>query len=165
MWLGSGAGTITASPSSEVGSLGVVTVHADVSRALDQAGVTATVLVSKVSPYKWETSSLAPLSTEARAQVQAELDFIADKFVAAVSRGRRVSVGKVKSDFGKGRMMFAQKAKDAGLIDAVGSIDAVLASTPASRRADRLAQLRAPATERERRLDARQRRLELLRRA
>jgi ClpP class serine protease len=52
-------------------------------------------------------------------------------FIAAVARGRGVSVEKVLSDFGRGDVLIGQAAVDAGLADSVGTLDSLLAELSA----------------------------------
>ncbi len=162
-WLVSGANQIIASPSSEIGSIGVWQLHIDASRALEREGVTPTFIVSQQSPRKVDANAFEPLSKEAKSRMQHNVDKIATQFISAVSRGRGVSTFVVTSQFGQGAVMFADEALKVGMIDAVGTVGAARTSTPATRRADRLNALREPPTDRERRLEARQRRLEILR--
>jgi signal peptide peptidase SppA len=133
-WLASQAPQMTMTPSGEVGSIGVLLLHTDISGALSAAGVRPTFIVSKASPHKVEGNSFEPLSAAARAHRQLEVDEIADRFIGAVARGRGVSGARVRSDFGKGRTLMAGAAQAAGMIDRIGTLrDAVgLRAPPAS---------------------------------
>lgn len=125
-WLASQSSEIAATPSADLGSIGVFVLHADNSEALRKAGVTVTLIKSKASPFKVEGNSLQPLSAEAQARIQADVDAVNDQFVADVARGRGVSISKVHADFGGGRMLMAQDAVRAGMADRLSTLDAVL---------------------------------------
>jgi signal peptide peptidase SppA len=119
LWIGSQANKVVATPSSEVGSVGVIAIHADLSKALRSAGVQMSMVVSKISPLKAEGNPYEPLGTEARKRVQADVDAIASRFVRDVAKGRRMPMQKVIADFGHGRTMFADAAQSVGMVDGV----------------------------------------------
>lgn len=148
LWLGSQAGQIYAGSSALSGSVGVYGLHFDLSRALDEAGITASFVVARVSPHKVDGNPFEPLSPDARKWEQGQVDEIASRFVRAVARGRSVSADVVRRDFGQGRVFLAADAKRAGMIDEiVPSFEAALARAPASvaaARAQRLAHLSSP---------------------
>jgi signal peptide peptidase SppA len=170
-WLASQAPQITMTPSGEVGSIGVLLLHVDISRALDAAGVTPSFIVSKASPFKVEGNQFEPLGAPARAHQQEAVDMIADRFIAAVASGRRVTSAKVRSDFGRGRTLMANAAHAAGMVDRVGTLrDALgIGATQASPAAfmterqqiaaARQRRMEAALTPRERLVQARRRRL------
>ncbi|NUU44549.1 S49 family peptidase [Tardiphaga robiniae] len=125
-WLASQAPQITMTTSGEVGSIGVLCLHTDVSRALGVAGIQPTFIVSRASPFKVEANSFEPLSAVARAHMQDGVDKVADRFISAVASGRRVSAATVRSNFGKGRTLRADAARAAGMVDRIGTLrDAV----------------------------------------
>jgi signal peptide peptidase SppA len=161
-WLASGASHVTASPSSEIGSVGVYALHVSMAGALEQAGIAPQYITSKVSPFKTEGNSFESLAPDAKARIQRDVDAIAAKFVGAVARGRGVSVETVRADFGKGRMLFAADAKAAKMIDAVGSIEDLLRSESNGNRSALGRQALLQELRRGTSVDARQRRLELL---
>ena len=132
LWLASAAGALYATPSGEIGSVGVFQLHLDISRALDTAGVVPTFIVSRVSPFKTEGTSLQPLDDEARAYFQSEIDELAGRFVRDLARGRRVGIGTVERDFGKGRTMFSSEALRVGLIDGIARTEDVIAGNVGS---------------------------------
>jgi capsid assembly protease len=142
-WLASAANEIVLTPSGDVGSIGVFALHADMSRALDQAGITPTFVVSKASPYKVEANPYEPLGADAKASVQRDVDHIAGQFIAAVARGRRITIAKVKSEYGQGRMLNATDALRAGMVDRVATIEHVLmGSAGGGRSANSAAEIR-----------------------
>lgn len=86
-WLASAATEISAPQTGGVGHIGTITTHVDLSRALDQDGVTVTVLHS--GARKADGHPYAPLGDEARADVQGRLDALRALFAAEVAAGRR----------------------------------------------------------------------------
>jgi signal peptide peptidase SppA len=77
------------------GSVGVVCAHVDFSRALDAAGVTIDLIA--YGDRKADGSEYRPLSKEARARFQADVDEMGDLFVQTVARNRNLSSAKVRS--------------------------------------------------------------------
>lgn len=123
-YIASAADKIAITPSGEVGSIGTVMVHADMSQVYKNAGIDITVI--KAGKYKWEGNSYEPLSDEAKANLQDNVNRHYDMFVNAVAVGRGVSKSKVKNDFGEGRMVAAQQSVDVGMTDEVATLQQVL---------------------------------------
>lgn len=131
---------IAASPSSVVGSIGVIQVSVEYSKMLAEEGITPTVITHGAN--KGAGNPYQPLTPAAKATLQKTVDDFGAMFVAAVARGRGVSPERVMSQFGQGQMFLAPEAQERGLIDAVQNWDAFLgqlksdssASTPESRR-------------------------------
>jgi capsid assembly protease len=119
-WIGAQATEVFVTPSGEIGSVGVYAAHVDESKALDQAGFKVSLIAS--APEKVEGASTEPLTDEARATIQAQVDGYARDFERAVAKGRGVSVEKVRSDFGAGRMFRAGAAVERGMADREGTL-------------------------------------------
>lgn len=125
-WIGSAASAVyIADGTTNVGSIGVVTKHTDMSRAEGQKGVTTTEIYA--GQYKRIASNHAPLSDAGRATLQAQVDYYYSLFVQAVATNRGVSADKVLSDMADGRIFIGQQAIDAGLVDGVSTLDALVA--------------------------------------
>jgi signal peptide peptidase SppA len=133
-WLASQADEVVATPSAQVGSIGVYAVHEDISRMLDEAGVTVTLV--SAGPHKTEGNMFEPLSDEARADIQERVDATYTTFLADVAAGRRVAVSQVEMDFGGGRVFGAKKALAAGMIDRIETLGETIQrlGRPAGRR-------------------------------
>jgi capsid assembly protease len=116
-WLASQASTIRLTPSGEVGSIGVLDLHTDITGALDSAGVKVTAITS--TPEKTERAPFTPLSDAARAHMQKGVDAWYGDFLSAVRRGRGARVSAT-SNFGGGRMLSAKEALATGLADFIG---------------------------------------------
>lgn len=120
-WLAAAASQVIATPSADVGSVGVFTMHADISKALENDGVTVTVV--RAGRFKAENSPFAPLTPEALANLQLAVDETYDKFVKALAKFRGVPASAVRSGYGEGRVMSADRALAAGMIDKVMPFD------------------------------------------
>lgn len=123
-WIASAADEFVVTPGGEVGSIGVITIHEDWSGAMEKAGVKPTLI--RAGKFKYEGSYYEPLSDEAKAAIQEKVDVYYDAFVGTVARNRGVSVKEVKNGFGQGRMMTADAAKAAGMVDRIDTLDGVL---------------------------------------
>ncbi len=120
-WLASQADEIIATPEALVGSVGVLAVHEDWSKALEQGGIKVTYI--SAGKYKTEGNPEEPLTDEARAHIQSLVDDAYALFVGDVAQGRGVSAADVKANYGEGRLLTAKDAKAAGMIDRVAGID------------------------------------------
>lgn len=121
-WLAAGADHVIATPSARVGSIGVMALHQDVSKALEAAGVKVSAIAS--GAHKLDGHEAFELSDDARAEMQADVDRVAGVFHADVARGRGVSRAAVAGErFGEGRVFSASDAVARGLADSVGTLD------------------------------------------
>lgn len=123
-WIGSAADEVVISPSAEVGSIGVLAMHQDFSEALAQEGVAVTLI--SAGKYKAEENPFEPLEEEAREAMQERVNEYYEMFVAAVARGRGVSVKDVRNGFGEGRVVWAKEAVRLGMADRVGTLNEVI---------------------------------------
>ena len=120
-YIGCQADELVASPSSLVGSIGCVTVHAEESKFLADLGVAVTVFrdpVGKAEGNPWE-----PLTDAGRDNIQQVTSDYADQFRAAVAKGRGVTPAAVKAGYGEGRVLTAKRALAAGLVDRIATLD------------------------------------------
>ena len=70
-----------------MGSVGVVLMHREVSRALDNAGVKVNIITA--GHYKAAGNMAEPLSGEMRAYIQSNIDSVYELFLQAVEQGRQ----------------------------------------------------------------------------
>jgi len=124
-WIAASATEVVASPSAEVGSVGVLAIHQETSQADTQNGIKTTVFRSVA--YKAELNSVEPLSAEAAARLQARLAELHQTFLQALATGRNLPVTAIAANFGQGRTLSAVEAKAAGMIDRIATLDQVLA--------------------------------------
>ena len=120
-WALSQAGTVLASPSSSLGSIGVVMAHISRQENLERQGVKATVL-RVPGPMKAALSSVEDMSEEVQAEVLKDMTKLHDEFIATVARGRDVSEETVRENFGAGRMFQAAEAVERGMADEVRTL-------------------------------------------
>ncbi len=85
-WIGAQADMIYAPPVGMVGSIGVVLVHEDYSGALEKDGVKVTSI--QFGAKKTDGAWWKPLSDGAKADLQAEIDELGERFIADVMAGR-----------------------------------------------------------------------------
>jgi signal peptide peptidase SppA len=123
-WLVSQADEIVTTVSGSVGSIGVYKVHEDMTAKAAAEGRKMTVV--SAGKYKVERGPFQPLSEEAQASLQSEVNSAYDMFVTDVAKGRRVSKDAVRDGFGQGRMVGAKLAVTERMTDSVGTLqDAV----------------------------------------
>ncbi len=135
-YLSAQADEILASPSSVVGSIGVITVHQETSRKDEMDGFTNTVI--KTPPAKAEANGFEPLTPEAKAAIKQRIDDYYVQFVSAVAKGRGVSAAEVRAGYGEGRVLTAKRAVAAGLADRVGTFDDAIARLATGKVAPRI---------------------------
>jgi signal peptide peptidase SppA len=124
-WIGSAANSIYITDSTtNVGSIGVVATHTDVSAAEASKGVKTTEIAA--GKYKRIASSYEPLTKEGRQSIQDQVDYTYGLFVDAVARHRGVSADVVLKNMADGRIFIGQQAIDAGLVDGVSTLDALV---------------------------------------
>lgn len=124
-WIGSAADSIYITDATTiVGSIGVVSTHTDVSKAQATQGIKTTEIAA--GKYKRIASSYEPLTKEGRQTIQDQVDYTYALFVDAVAKQRGVTTDKVLSDMADGRIFIGQQAIDAGLVDGVSTLDALV---------------------------------------
>jgi signal peptide peptidase SppA len=104
------------------GSIGVIAVHLDESKAEAEAGLTYTAIYA--GARKNDLSPHEPLSDPARARLQAEVDRIYKIFSRSVSRFRGLDEEFVAST--EAALYFGENAILAGLADQIGTFDDAL---------------------------------------
>jgi capsid assembly protease len=125
-WIGaSAAEAFISSGTDQVGSIGVVAGHKDISAAEAMQGVKTTEITA--GQYKRVASQYAPLSEAGRASIQDTVDYLYSIFVADVAKARGVSEEQVLQDMADGRVFIGQQAIDAGLVDGVSTLDGAVA--------------------------------------
>lgn len=131
-WIGSAAEEVYISGDTVItGSIGVAMQHVDVSRYEEKIGIKTTDIYS--GKFKRIASEHAPLSEAGRAHLQALSDQMYTVFVEAVARNRGVSVETVLEDMAEGQLFVGRAAIDAGLVDGVSTLEALIADLKAGR--------------------------------
>ena len=102
-----------------VGSIGVIAHHVDISESLKQAGIKVTQITA--GDLKGELSPIQPLTEEAQARVQEEVNKTFELFVDVVAKHRGLSTEKIIST--QAGLFFGSDAVDLELADQVASFD------------------------------------------
>lgn len=123
-WVAASCDEIVMTPGAMAGSIGVYSLHQDVSKAVDAAGLKFTFI--SAGKYKVEGNAFEPLSDEAAQAAQSNVDAFYGDFVSAVARGRGVSADDVISGFGEGRVVKDKQAVKAGMADRVDTLDGTI---------------------------------------
>lgn len=132
-WIASAADKVFVTPGGQVGSVGVLAIHQDISALLESEGVKMTIV--SAGEFKDEGNPYEPLGDEAHAEIQRRVDDYYGMFVGDLARNRGVSRKTVLSDFGQGRMLGAAAAVKAGMADRVATLDETLARLTAGGKA------------------------------
>lgn len=119
-YLGSQAEKLFVTPSGTVGSIGVVTIHTDESKADEMEGLKRTVIT--VGENKGLGHPYAPLDDKAKQIKLEEMTEIYNDFVASVARGRGVAADDVMENYGKGRVYKSRSALEKGMVDGIKTI-------------------------------------------
>lgn len=143
LWLASQCKSIVSVRSGMVGSLGVQAVSRNYYKMMQEAGIDVKIFRASISPNKNLGHPYEARTEEADKELQATVDKWGKRFVDAVARGRKVSAETVLEKFGKGKMLEAQEAIDAGLIDSIGNIQSVLSGKRKSATTARVGNRRA----------------------
>lgn len=129
LWLGSVAQHVMVSPTAVVGSLGVLQVHMEYSKQLENDGVKVTVI--RAGDKKALANRYEPLTEEATAQLQRQADHLYDVFLTSVAESRGMSKQSAEKKFGQGLEFVGEQAKAAGLVDSVGTLEDAYAKAQA----------------------------------
>ena len=125
VWIGSATDMVALdSGTAQVGSIGVVATHVDVSQREQAMGVKTTEIVA--GKYKRAASQYGPLTETGQQVIQDQVDYLYALFVADVAANRGVSVEKVLNDMADGRMFIGQQAINAGLADQITSLEELI---------------------------------------
>ncbi|MBH0113273.1 S49 family peptidase [Novosphingobium sp. YJ-S2-02] len=111
-----------------VGSVGVVTMHVDLSRAMEERGITITYV--HAGKHKVDGNPHEPLADDVKARIQTRIDELYEVFVACVSRGRGLDVQVVRDT--EALTFTATQAVANGFADSIGSLDDTFAAFAAS---------------------------------
>ena len=122
--IASSAASLTMVRTGGVGSIGVVTWHMDVSKAMEERGVKMTPIFA--GKHKIDGNPYEPLPAAVKDRIQERIDYIRGIFVSAVARNRGLSEEAVRQT--EALTYGAEEAVKLGLADAVGSFDDAVAA-------------------------------------
>jgi signal peptide peptidase SppA len=120
----SGATEIVTTETGLSGSIGVVMLHADYSRALANEGIDPTLIFA--GAHKVDGNPFEPLSDDVRADLQKEVSAFYELFIKTVAKGRGSKLTVAAARKTEARIFMGQEAVAAGLADRVGSFESVL---------------------------------------
>lgn len=123
-YLASQAKRINVIPSGRAGSIGVVLMHMDVSKALKDYGIQVTLLFA--GAHKVDGNPYEPLSADARDRFQVDIDACYADFCATVAKGRGMAEEEVRAT--EALVYRADEALSIGLIDGVSDMNAAVAA-------------------------------------
>jgi signal peptide peptidase SppA len=107
-----------------VGSIGVIWMHYDFSKAIDSAGIKVTIV--QYGATKADGHQEIPLSGDALARFQGDIDYMGELFVNTVARNRGMSADAVRNT--QALTYLGQAGVEIGLADAVMAPDAAFAA-------------------------------------
>ena len=121
--IASAADFITVPRTGGAGSIGVIAMIADLSRALDRQGVTVNII--SYGDHKGDGNPYEALPEAARSRFQAQIDALGELFVTTVARNRNLSVKAVRDT--QAACFGATEALQLGLVDAIAAPDEAFA--------------------------------------
>lgn len=124
--IASGARAIASLPSGMSGSIGVVLMHIDVSRALDEAGISPSLIFA--GKRKVDANPFEPLPKGVRADLQTEVDKFHALFIDCVAAGRGARLSADAARATEARTFIGADAKRIGLVDEICSFAELLAA-------------------------------------
>ncbi|MER8615980.1 S49 family peptidase [Mesorhizobium sp. M1409] len=131
-WIACACDEIVVTPGGQVGSIGVYSLHRDVSKAAEMEGFKFTFI--SAGKYKVEGNQFEPLNDESSKAIQDQIDAYYSDFTTAVARGRGVELAEVVGGFGQGRTEKDKKAVKAGMADRVATMDDTLRKLAAAKK-------------------------------
>lgn len=120
-WVASAADEIVATPGGEVGSIGVLAAHEDLSGVEEREGRKTTLI--SAGKHKAAGNPYEPLTAEARELIQDKVNSYYSTFVKAVARGRGVTDREIRSGYGEGNTVLASEALRQGMVDRIATLD------------------------------------------
>jgi signal peptide peptidase SppA len=124
-WIGSAADAVfTSGGVTQIGSIGVVASHMDISEAEKKMGIKTTEIVA--GKYKRVGSRHSTLSKEDRETIQERVDYVYSVFVDDVAKHRGISSEEVLERMADGRIFLGRRAVEAGLVDGVSTMEELI---------------------------------------
>lgn len=115
-WLAAACNAIyLASPTAQVGSVGVVVIHEDISKKLEMEGIKPTEIFA--GKYKTFGSPYDALSKDESAYIQDQINKLYEVFLSDVARYRGKDLDYVRQNMADGKIFIGQDAITAGLAD------------------------------------------------
>ena len=124
-WIGSAADEIvSASDTTQIGSIDVVATHVDQSKAEEMQGIKITEVTH--GKYKRIASNSAPLSAEGKDYIQNQVGQLYSIFVDEVAQNRKTDSATVMERMADGRVFLSKEAMRRGMIDHVATLETTI---------------------------------------
>jgi protease-4 len=123
-WISAYSDRIFAEATTVTGSIGVFGMQFDVKQLANNFGVTFDSV--KTGRFADALTISRPKTPEELAVLQRTVDWIYGEFVAKVAEGRKLAPARVE-EIAQGRVWSGSDAKDIGLVDEIGGLDAAIA--------------------------------------
>lgn len=114
-WLGSACRDITCTRMSQIGSIGVVTIHQEYSKNLKDRGIETTIF--RDGKYKAKPNPYEKLTKEDITRMNSSLKILGDFFLDWVSQERGFDRNTVRASVGEGAVFFGSEGVENGLAD------------------------------------------------
>lgn len=113
--LASAATRVVCTPSGGAGSIGVVAMHIDMSKMIDNRGIVVTMI--HAGKHKVDGNPFRSLSKDVKANIQTGVDKSREAFVQLVAKNRGMDAAAIRAT--EAQIYRAEQAESLGLIDAV----------------------------------------------
>ncbi len=123
-WVGTGADTIFASPSTITGSIGVFGIIPTFQRTLARFGVTSDSVTT--TPYSGQPDIVGGLNAPTRALIQGQVEDTYRQFITLVASARKLPAAEVEK-IAEGRVWSGTRARDLKLVDRFGGLEDAIA--------------------------------------
>lgn len=123
--MASAARQIVMPPGGGAGSIGVIAMHADFSKKLEQDGIALTLITA--GAHKADGHPAMPLDEDVRKEIQARVDASYERFTAAVGAFRGVRLPQSAARATEARTYVGEAAVAAGLVDGIAEVDEAFA--------------------------------------
>lgn len=123
--IASAATEIVVSPTSIIGSIGVVMLHIDQSKAMADAGLKPTFIFA--GRHKVDGNPLEPLTRDVEASLQRDVDTFYQRFLETVAAGRGDRFSAEAARATEARTFIGQEAVNLGMADRIATFEQVLA--------------------------------------
>lgn len=130
-WIGSAADEVVTTSTAAVGSIGVLSVHRDITKRNEASGVKVTIFRS--TALKAAGNEHEPLNEAAARELQERVNTFHRQFVEAVAANRGISIDAAAA-LANGKLHIGQDAVNVGLADRIGTLNGVVEELAAKTR-------------------------------
>lgn len=123
--MASAARQIVMPPGGGAGSIGVIAMHADLSKKLERDGIAVTLITA--GAHKADGNPVLPLDEAVAKEMQARVDATYERFTAAIGSYRGVRLPQSAARATQARTYVGEAAVLAGLVDGIVEVDEAFA--------------------------------------